>query len=307
MAISLFASGGMLGMSIGPIAVLLIAAHAGLGFTPLLMIPGVVLGAVLWRVVPGEPRPIHATSPRAPHNLLHGPIGTLAAAAALAGLAATTFTAGLPMWLTESGEVEADSVIIGVTVGLFQAGAAVGGLLIGWAVSRIIPARLAFGALSLAAPLLLMVLALEPGSAEFLVAAFVAGILISASGPLIIVAAQERAPHAVAAASGIVMGLAGGAAGLAFIGIGALADAIGLRPALSVGFLASIPAAYIARRALSDSSVTGAPLLVLGTACACGAGTAVVAAQHDPCSASCESRGPSSEGDQAPIRSLADA
>ena len=37
----------MLGMAIGPIAVLLIAAHAGLGFTPLLMIPGVVLGAVL--------------------------------------------------------------------------------------------------------------------------------------------------------------------------------------------------------------------------------------------------------------------
>ena len=229
----------MLGMAIGPIAVLLIAAHAGLGFTPLLMIPGVVLGGLLWRLLPRDPRTVQATRARSPHKLLGGPIGTLAAAAALAGLAATTFTAGLPMWLTDSGEVEADSAIIGVTVGLFQAGAAVGGLLIGWAVSRIIPARLAFGALLLAAPLLLVVLALEPGSVEFFVTAFAAGILISASGPLIIVAAQERAPHAVAAASGIVMGLAGGAAGLAFIGIGALADGIGLRPALSAGFMAA--------------------------------------------------------------------
>ena len=108
--------------------------------------------------------------------------------------------------------------------------------------------------------LLLVVLALEPGSVEFFVTAFAAGILISASGPLIIVAAQERAPHAVAAASGIVMGLAGGAAGLAFVGIGALADAIGLRPALSAGFLASIPAAYIALLGTrSDCSVTDVP------------------------------------------------
>ncbi len=53
--------------------------------------------------------------------------------------------------------------------------------------------------------------------------------LVNAAGPLIVVAAQEHAPHAVAAASGVVMGLAGGAAGFAFIGIGAVADAVGLR------------------------------------------------------------------------------
>lgn len=60
-------------------------------------------------------------------------------------------------------------------------------------------------------------------------AALGAGVLVNAAGPLIVVAAQEHAPHAVAAASGVVMGLAGGAAGFAFIGIGAVADAVGLR------------------------------------------------------------------------------
>ena len=43
LAVSVFSAGGMLGMAFGPMVVLLLAAHAGLGFTPLLMLPGVVL------------------------------------------------------------------------------------------------------------------------------------------------------------------------------------------------------------------------------------------------------------------------
>ena len=57
LAVSLFSAGGMLGLAVGPLAVLLIAAHAGIGFTPLLMVPGVVLGGVMWRFLPADPRP----------------------------------------------------------------------------------------------------------------------------------------------------------------------------------------------------------------------------------------------------------
>ena len=69
---SLLAAGGMLGMALGPIAVLFIAAHAGLGFTPLLMIPGVALGAVLWRFLPGEPRTATPPQPGVARKLLRG-------------------------------------------------------------------------------------------------------------------------------------------------------------------------------------------------------------------------------------------
>ena len=52
------------------IVVLLIAAHAGLGFTPLVMIPGVVLGAVLWRFLPGESALTPAAQASASRELL---------------------------------------------------------------------------------------------------------------------------------------------------------------------------------------------------------------------------------------------
>ena len=287
LAMSLFAAGGMLGMAAGPIVVLLIAAHAGLGFTPLLMIPGVVLGAVLWRFLPGESALTPARQAGASWDLLRGPVGHLAAASGLAGLAATTFVAGLPMWLTETGGLAGDAATIGVSIGLFQVGAALGGLAIGWVVSRIAPAPLAFGTLLSAAPLMLLVLALEPGSAGFFAAALGAGMLVSSSGPLIVVAAQEHAPHAVAAASGVVMGLAGGAAGIAFIGIGAAADALGLRAGLSLGFLAAVPAAVIARRALSGRTVAESPQLLVGAMCGCLSCTCVVTAETHRCSERC--------------------
>jgi FSR family fosmidomycin resistance protein-like MFS transporter len=268
LAVSLFAAGGMLGMAVGPIAILLIAAHSGLGFTPILMIPGVVLGVVLWRNVPDEPAITQTRRPGEAWQLLHGPVGSLAVAAGLAGLAATTFTAGMPMWIAQTGG-DGNSVTIGLTLGLFQLGAALGGLGVGWTVARVAPPRLAFGALLLSAPLLLLVLALDPGTIGFLAATAAAGVLVSAASPLIIVAAQQRAPQSVAAASGIVMGLAGGAAGFAFIAIGALADAIGLKAALSVGFLASVPAALVARRALADRTKADSPRMLPGVTCSC--------------------------------------
>ena len=58
LAVSLFSAGGMLGLAVGPLAVLLVAAHAGIGFTPLLMFPGVVLGGVMWHFLPADPPPV---------------------------------------------------------------------------------------------------------------------------------------------------------------------------------------------------------------------------------------------------------
>lgn len=310
LAMSLFAGGGMLGMAVGPIAVLLIAAHAGLGFTPLLLIPGVTLGAVLWRLLPGESVIAHPPQQGASWNLLRGRVGGLALAAGFAGLAATTFVAGLPMWLTRSGRVAGDSATIGITLGLFQVGAALGGIAIGWAVCRVAPPRLAFGLLLIAAPLLLLVLALEPGSVDFFAAALAAGVLVNAAGPLIIVAAQEHAQHAVASASGIVMGLAGGAAGFAFVGIGAIADSVGLRTGLSIGFLATVPAALIARQFLADQPVADSPKLLVGAACGCLSCACAVSATLHRCGETCacpvsvESDGTNQGADLPPKRLL---
>jgi FSR family fosmidomycin resistance protein-like MFS transporter len=283
---SLLAAGGMLGMALGPIAVLFIAAHAGLGFTPLLMIPGVALGAVLWRFLPGEPRTSTSPQPGAARRLIRGPVGHLAVASSLTGLATTTFAAGIPIWLTDTGGLADDAAAIGITLGLYQIGAAIGGLAIGWAVSRVAPRHLALVMLSLAAPLLLFLLAIEPGSTTFFAAALAAGVMLNATGPLIVVAAQEHAPDSVAAASGIVMGLAGGVAGFAFIGIGAAIDVVGLRAGLSIGFLATLPAALIAYRALAGRE-TSEPRVLIGAMCGCLSCSCVTVPGSHRCSETC--------------------
>jgi len=276
LAVSLFSAGGMLGLAFGPLAVLLIAAHAGLGFTPVLMIPGVVLGSAMWHFLPADPaRLAPDTGTKRTRRLLHGPVGALTLASALIALAATTFSAGLPLWITEHAGFDVDSATIGVTLALFQVGSVAGGLLSGYLSCKVPPSRLCFASLVLAAPTLALVLSTKPGGPGFYAAVAAAGALTNAAVPLLIVAAQEHSPGSVGLASGMVMGLANGAGGLGFAAIGCLADGHGLRGALLVGFAAVVPAALIARRALAKRRTSDEPHLYVtasgcaGSGCSC--------------------------------------
>jgi FSR family fosmidomycin resistance protein-like MFS transporter len=60
------------------------------------------------------------------------------------------------------------------------------------------------------------------------------------------VSAQDLAPNAVATASGMLMGFTWGTAGVAYIGFGAIQQAIGLVPAMAAAFAFLIPAAALA-------------------------------------------------------------
>jgi MFS transporter, FSR family, fosmidomycin resistance protein len=272
LAISIFSAGGMVGMALGPIAMLLLIAHAGAGFTPLLMIPGVALGALLWRVLPDHtPRTSHATG-RARARLVRGPVGRLAGAGLFVALASTTFHAGLPLWLTERHD--GNTATLGLAFIAYEIAAAAGGMLSAWAASRVCPAWLGGGSLALAPIALVGVFATTPGTAAFYLACVAAGVLLNAATPLLMVAAQERSDGAEAAASGL-MGFASGAAGIVFIAIGALMDAAGLTAGLMAGFAFLAPAAFIAGRAL-DPRPASIPVLDVvaasgGGACACPA------------------------------------
>jgi FSR family fosmidomycin resistance protein-like MFS transporter len=66
-----------------------------------------------------------------------------------------------------------------------------------------------------------------------------------------VVSAQDLAPQAVATASGMLMGLTWGTAGVLYIFVGLLQEAIGIGPAMRVGYLFLIPAALLALLVLS--------------------------------------------------------
>lgn len=61
-----------------------------------------------------------------------------------------------------------------------------------------------------------------------------------------ILSAQDLAPGSGGAASGMVMGFAAGAAGVLYIGIGALQEAVGFTGALTLAYVALVPAALVA-------------------------------------------------------------
>jgi MFS family permease len=206
-------------------------------------------------------------------RLVRGPVGRLAGAGMLVALASTTFHAGLPLWLTERHGGGAST--IGLAFVAYEIAAAAGGMLSAWVTSRVCPAWIGGGTLALSPIPLLGVFATSPGTPTFYLACVLSGVLLNAATPLLMVAAQERSEGAVAAASG-VMGFASGTAGILFVGIGALMDAVGLTAGLIAGFAVLAPAALIAGRGLDPRPATLPVLEVVAAACgdACACPTA---------------------------------
>ncbi len=139
---------------------------------------------------------------------------------------------------------------------------------------------------------LLALLSLTPGTPPFFAAVMLAGALMQVSLPILVVSAQDLAPRTVAAASGMLMGVATGIAGVLYIGIGRLQDLVGLAPAMRLGFLAVIPAALVAYVALTKYRVSAdvaVPVVVAGSRCGCAGCACTILAGGDLVNRSCES------------------
>ena len=81
-----------------------------------------------------------------------------------------------------------------------------------------------------------------------------AGALINAGMPMLIVSAQDHSPRSAATAAGMLMGLSAGVAGLVYVGIGWLQEVIGLASAMATSYLALIAGALLATIAIKPRS-----------------------------------------------------
>jgi len=247
LTVSLFSAGGTLGLALGPILVLSIIAARGLGFAPWLMVPGVILGVLLYVIVPSQRREPQAPRPRlVDRDLLIGPVGLLCLTGVFSSITVVTFSSALPLWLVGDRGIPRDAPLIGWTLATFSFAAALGGIVAGVLSTRISRRLLISGSMLLALVPLLGVFALDPGSPAFFLAVAMAGMLVNAGLPLMLVTAQDLAPHAVATASGMLMGLTSGTAGLLYIGVGWLQEVIGLAPAMILSYLTLVPGAFLA-------------------------------------------------------------
>lgn len=289
LAVSLFSAGGTIGVALGPVIVLMLVASWGLSFTPWLMLPAVTLGLLTFIVTPSQtiPRSSHRASRLFDVRLLAGPVGLLTLAGILSNVAFVTFTSAMPLWLVQTHRLAYDDALIGWTLAAFALSAALGGIGAGLLSRRIGQRLLVTASMLLALLPLLATLAQTPGTPLFFLMVILAGGLLHASLPLMIVSAQDLAPQAAATASGMMMGFAGGMAGVLYIGVGRLQEVIGLTPAMSLSYLSLIPAAFLAFYVLTKYRATveqagEIPVMALSCLCSPGLGANISAC---PCRA----------------------
>ena len=270
-ALGLFAAGGMAGLAAGPIAALILADALGLAAVAVLMLPGALLGLLLAFRLPARSIRVERWDPRQSHASLW----PVLAAAALGALGVAAFTAGVPLWYAESTSATSSSV--GWSLAGFHLAGAFGGIIASIVATRTSPAVTAGTALALAPLPLAASLATAPGGAAHLVLAVLGGALANAATPLLIAGAQQRSPGRVAAASGMVMGVANGLGGIGFAGVVAIAHLIGVRSALWLAFAALIPAAVAAATTLRRPEHRPPVIVTLPRALSCGCSSAAAA------------------------------
>jgi FSR family fosmidomycin resistance protein-like MFS transporter len=257
LAVGLFSAGGTIGIALGPIVIMLLVANRGLSFTPWLMIPGILLGTFILFATPEEIQPASSEArKRFDFGLIAGPVGLLAMTGILSNVAFVTFTSALPLWLVHEHDLPRTSNLIGWTLSLFSLAAALGGIAGGMLSNWLGARRLIVSSLLLALLPLYSIFFLQPGSLSYFVMVGMAGALVNAGMPMLIVSAQDLAPKAAAAtAAGMLMGFSAGMAGLVYVGIGWLQESIGLASAMATGYLALIVGAVLAAIVIKPRSI----------------------------------------------------
>ncbi|MEX2534226.1 MAG: MFS transporter [Trueperaceae bacterium] len=255
LAVGVFSAGGTIGLAFGPLVIGYFVINDILRFTPWLMIPGLILGALLYLLVPIQERSPRDNRPKLFDSALFaGPVGTLCLAGIFRSVAWVTLINGAPLWLVHERGIAPDSVILFWTLTFFSFFGGMGGILAGLLERRLGREFLISGSMLAALVPLFSLFILPPGSALYFLAVALAGALVNGGLPLMVVSAQDLAPHAIGTASGMLMGLTWGTAGVAYILIGGLQELIGIGPAMALSFTTLVPGALLALKVLRANS-----------------------------------------------------
>ena len=191
LAIGLFSAGGMIGYAIGPVVILYVVSTLGISATAWLMVPGVLLGVLMWFLMPDEERlhgdpsgedPLgHGHRKLFDAGLFFGPVGLLAVSGIMGSLSLVTFTSAVPLWLVADRGVDPDAPLIGWTLAAFSLSAGISGVVSGALGTRVDRRALVSGSMLLAVAPLLAMFIFESGSPAFFVTVALAGGLVYAS------------------------------------------------------------------------------------------------------------------------------
>lgn len=240
--VAVFAATGTVGLALGPVAGIALLG-SGPGDMVLLALPAVAAAALI---------SLGTTGGEADHTL-RGPsvasvvhsLGRLVVLATLVSIAATTISSTVPLLIAQHTGRTTD-LAIGIALAAFSLAMAAGGVLGSAAARRVPPTTILGAGLVTGTVTAAVALVTDPTSAAFVALLAVTGLVIGPAVPLLLVAAQDRRPDVPAAASGVVLGLANGLAGLAFLAIAAAHGSLGLEAGVAIALLGLVPAAALA-------------------------------------------------------------
>lgn len=239
LAMSVYISGGTLGFSLGPLLFAPFAQYAGLTWSPLLAIPGLIVVSFFISRVPPYPPVTKSTAgfgalrPYARHLTL------LYLIVVLRTMTSLSFATFVPVMLTRQGESVSYA---GVAVAIYLFASGVGGFLGGPSADRFGPRRVIMLSLVAACPFLLAA-PFQTGWL-FVVLLSLGGLFLQSTLPVNVTFGQMLAPVSAATVSSLMMGFAWGTGGLSVPLVGMIADRFGIEHTL-VG-LALVPLAAAA-------------------------------------------------------------
>ncbi|MDQ4025265.1 MAG: MFS transporter [Actinomycetota bacterium] len=238
-AMSVYVTGGTVGVASGPLVGALLFSLFGVRGTALMALPGLSIAAwLLWemrtialrrpRRRKGEPAVVHAAVPLVP---LLATIGVMMARSwSMIGIQAF-----VPTWYRQLGY---DAAFYGPLATTIVLASALGTIGSGTLADRFGRRAVIVGSLVLTAPAILL-FAQFTGPIAFVTGALV-GFLAASTGPLMLVTAQQLMVGRQGVASGLILGLGFITGAVGVPAMGALADAFGIPAAMRIQALVAV-------------------------------------------------------------------
>jgi FSR family fosmidomycin resistance protein-like MFS transporter len=252
-AMSVHITAGSLGFALGPLVFAPFVAWAGLAWTPVLMVPGLLLLATWLHRIPASDTP-HLTREIGSFAALRPyarPLTLLYLIVVIRTLTAISFSTFIPVLLTRRGvSVGAAGAMTAVYLAASSAGGFFGGAMADrWGARRVIIASL------VAAVPFLAVAPLLPNAMLLLVLS-IGGCLLQSTLPVNVTFGQTIAPVSAATVASLMMGFAWGTGGLFVALVGILADRSSIEQALMLMAVLPLGAALLALPLPDNGAVT---------------------------------------------------
>ncbi len=261
---------GSLGFSLGPLVFAPFADRYGLQWTPLLMIPALVILALRARKIP--PITLHERHESGGFRALRPyarPLTLLYLIVVLRTLASLSFATFMPVMLTRRGMSVGEA---GIAVAVYLFATSAGGFFGGPVADRFGARRVIMWSLVAAVPFLATAPTLNGWA--FVAMVSVGGFLLQSTLPVNVTFGQMIAPISAATVSSLMMGFGWGSAGLSVPFVGLLADRIGIEHALMAMAFMPLGAAVLAIP-LPDGKLVHAGVRASAVATVEGSGTDV--------------------------------